>query len=164
MEGNAVSGGEDPGLFPTAGTIPTMPPLATVVESEGGAACAIVVEFWIELLAPGIGSESNAVSDGDEPGLFPMAGTMPTIPDTAGNTGLKFVEVLPLPTAVFGATEVVEVVGAASCGLMSDAATVASGFPLGSTNVISPVGVAALLCPLPSRWGDLLTRDTGGES
>lgn len=35
MEGNAVSGGEDPGLFPTAGTIPTIPPLATAVDSDG---------------------------------------------------------------------------------------------------------------------------------
>lgn len=82
-----------------------------------------------------------------------MAGTMPTIPDTAGAAGLEFTGELPLPTAGFGAAEVVEVVGAASCGLRSDAATVATGFPLGSTNVMSPVnvGVAAFLCPPPSR-------------
>lgn len=47
-DGNAVRGGEDPGLFPIAGTIPTMPPVATAV-SDGRVACAIDVEFWIEL-------------------------------------------------------------------------------------------------------------------
>jgi hypothetical protein len=31
MEGNSVSGGDEPGLLPTAGTIPTMPLLATAV-------------------------------------------------------------------------------------------------------------------------------------
>lgn len=35
MEGNAVSGGDDPGLLPMAGTIPTMPPLVTAVDSDG---------------------------------------------------------------------------------------------------------------------------------
>lgn len=75
---------------------------------------------------------------------------MPTIPETAGAAGLGFAEELPVFTAGFGATEVLEVVGAASCGLMSDAAIVASGFPLGSTNVISPVAVA-FLCPSPPR-------------
>lgn len=35
MEGKAVSGGEEPGSFPTAGTIPTMPPLASAVDSDG---------------------------------------------------------------------------------------------------------------------------------
>lgn len=32
IEGKAVSGGDEPGLLPTAGTIPTMPPLATAVD------------------------------------------------------------------------------------------------------------------------------------
>lgn len=32
MDGNAVSGGDEPGLFPTAGTIPTMPLPATSVD------------------------------------------------------------------------------------------------------------------------------------
>lgn len=102
-----------------------------------------------EVFGFAVGMEGNAVSGGEEPGLLPMAGTMPTIPDTAEAAGLGFAGELPVFTAGIGATEVMEVVGAASCGLTSDPATVATGFPLGSTNVMSPVGVAAVLCPPP---------------
>lgn len=87
------------------------------------------------------------MSGGDEPGLLPTAGTMPTIPDdTAGAAGAEFVGELPLPAAASGTTDA-EVVEAAPCGLSCDAAIVASGFPLGLTNVTSSVGAAAFLCP-----------------
>ena len=105
------------------------------------------MEFWIGFarLDPGTGRESNAVSGGDEPGLFPTAGTIPTIPDdTAGASGAVFVEEPPLPAVASGTTEV-DVVEPAPCGLSCDAATVARGFPLGSTNVMS--SIAAALCP-----------------
>lgn len=146
-----MSGGEDPGLFPTAGTIPTMPPLAAVVDPDGWAACAVDVEFCTEInpLDPGTGSESNAVSGGDEPGLLPMAGTMPTMPASVEPVGLGPTDEPPLFTAELRIETVMEVVGPASCGLSSDAAIVASGLPLGSTNVMSPVGIAAFLWPPP---------------
>lgn len=82
---------------------------------------------------------------------MPMAGTMPTIPDTVGLAGLGLEEELPIPNAGSGTAEIMEVVGNASCGIMSDAAIVATGLPLGSTNVMSPVGVAAFLWPPPPR-------------
>jgi hypothetical protein len=91
--------------------------------------------------------------------LLPTAGTIPTIPDdTAGAAAEVFVEELAVTVTVFMAP----VEEAAPCGSSCDAAIVASGFPLGSTKVISPVGAASFLCP--PLCGDLWTRDTGAES
>lgn len=88
------------------------------------------------------------MSGGDEPGLLPIAGTMPTIPDTTGDAAPESIAEPALPAAEPGTTEA-DVFDAAPWVLISDAATVASGFPLGSTNITSPVEVAAFLCPFP---------------
>jgi hypothetical protein len=107
------------------------------------------VGFWIEFdrLGPGRGRESKSVSGGDEPGLLPTAGTMPTIPDDTARA--EFVEGLPLLAAASGTTDA-ELVGAAAWGLSCEAATVASGLPLGSTNVTSSVA-ATVASGLPVR-------------
>ena len=149
MEGKAVRGGDKSGSLPTAGTIPTIPPLAAAVDRDDDCtACAIDVEFWFEVarLDPGTGSVSNAVSGGDESGLLPTAGTIPTMPDDTAGAAVFAEELAVTAAAVFVGPDF-EVVEAVTCGFSCDAAIVAKGCPLGSTNVTLPVGVAAFLCP-----------------
>lgn len=71
-----------------------------------------------------------------------MAGTIPTIPDMFELVDRRLAEELPMPRLGSGT---VMAVGVASCGMIAEAAKVATGLPLGSTNVMSPVRVAAFL-------------------